>query len=83
MSLDLNIIIIWDLIKKLVGAQLTNIDKRIDAQKIEIQRIVNNLKEFQNLSTLKKETEIQKNNAEHKLKLFAEKGVSEKLQKQL
>lgn len=71
-----------DLIKKLVGAQLTNIDKRIDAQKIEIQRIVNNLKEFQNLSTLKKETEIQKNNAEHKLKLFAEKGVSEKLQKQ-
>lgn len=71
-----------DLIKKLVGAQLTNIDKRIDAQKIEIQRIVNNLKEFQNLSTLRKETEIQKNNAEHKLKLFAEKGVSEKLQKQ-
>lgn len=71
-----------DLIKKLVGAQLTNIDKRIDAQKIEIQRIVNGLKEFQNLSTLRKETEIQRSNAEHKLKLFAEKGVSEKLQKQ-
>jgi ABC-type lipoprotein export system ATPase subunit len=71
-----------DLIKKLVGAQLTNIDKKIDSQKIEIQRIVNNLKEFQSLSTLRKETEIQKNNAEHKLKLFAEKGVSEKLQKQ-
>jgi hypothetical protein len=71
-----------DLIKKIVGAQLTNIDKQIDAQKIEIQRIINNLKEFQNLSTLRKETESQKNNAEHKLKLFAEKGVSEKLQKQ-
>ncbi|MDN5296122.1 MAG: hypothetical protein PWQ71_228 [Bacteroidota bacterium] len=71
-----------DLIKKIVGAQLTNIDKQIDAQKIEIQRIINNLKEFQNLSTLRKETEIQKSNAEHKLKLFAENGVSEKLQKQ-
>jgi hypothetical protein len=71
-----------DLIKKIVGAQLTNIDRQIDAQKIEIQRIINNLKEFQNLSTLRKETEIQKSNAEHKLKLFAEKGVSEKLQKQ-
>lgn len=71
-----------DLIKKLVGGQLATIDKRIDAQKIEIQRIVNGLKEFQNLSTLRKETEIQKNNAEHKLKLFAEKGISEKLQKQ-
>ena len=71
-----------DLIKKLVGGQLATIYKRIDAQKIEIQRIVNGLKEFQNLSTLRKETEIQKNNAEHKLKLFAEKGISEKLQKQ-
>lgn len=71
-----------DLIKKLVGAQLTSIDKKIDSQKIEIQRIVNNLKEFQSLRTLRKETEIQKNNAEHKLKLFTEKGVSEKLQKQ-
>jgi len=71
-----------DLIKKLVGGQLANIDKRIDAQKIEIQRIINCLKEFQNLSSLRKETEIQKNNAEHKLKLFAEKGISEKLQKQ-
>ena len=71
-----------DLIKKLVGAQLTSIDKQISIQKFEIQRIVNNLKEFQNLGTLRKETEIQKNNAEHKLKLFTEKGVSEKLQKQ-
>lgn len=71
-----------DLIKKLVGGQLKNIDKDIETQKLEIQRVVNNLKEFKNLKELRKETEIQKNNAEHKLKLFAEKGVSEKLQKQ-
>ena len=71
-----------DLIKKLVGGQLKNIDKDIETQKLEIQRVVNNLKEFKNLKELRKETEIQKNNAEYKLKLFAEKGVSEKLQKQ-
>ena len=71
-----------DLIKKLVGGELKSLEKHIETQKLEIQRIVNNLKEFQSHSLLRKETEIQKNNAEFKLKLFAEKGVSDKLQKQ-
>ncbi len=71
-----------DLVNKLIGGRLDDVKKKIDIQKQEIQRIVFSLKEYGNLSLLKKETETIKNNAEHRLKLFEEKGVSEKLQKQ-
>jgi hypothetical protein len=71
-----------DLVNKLIGGRLDDVKKKIDVQKQEIQRIVFSLKECGNLSLLKKETETIKNNAGHRLKLFEEKGVSEKLQKQ-
>lgn len=71
-----------DLVNKLIGGRLDDVKKKINIQKQEIQRIVFSLKEYGNLSLLKKETETIKNNAEHRLKLFEEKGVSEKLQKQ-
>jgi ABC-type lipoprotein export system ATPase subunit len=71
-----------DLVNKLIGERLDDVKKKIDIQKQEIQRIVFSLKEYGNLSLLKKETGTIKNNAEHRLKLFEEKGVSEKLQKQ-
>lgn len=70
------------LVNKLIGSRLNEVKKKIDSQKQEIQRIVFALKEYSNLSLMKKETETIKNNAEHKLKLFEEKGVSDKLQKQ-
>lgn len=71
-----------DLVNKLIGGRLDDVKKKSDIQKQEIQRIVFSLKEYENLSLSKKETETIKNNAEHRLKLFEEKGVSEKLQKQ-
>ncbi len=71
-----------DLVNKLIGGRLNDIQKKIELQKQEIQRIVFSLKEYNNLSQLRKETEVVKNNSEHKLKLFEEKGVSGKLQKQ-
>ena len=71
-----------DLVNKLIGGKLNDVKKKTDIQKQEIQRIIFSLKEYGNLSELKKETETVKNNAIHKLKLFEEKGVSEKLQKQ-
>lgn len=71
-----------DLINKLIGGKLTDVKKKIELQKQEMQRIVFSLKEYNNLSQLRKETEIVKNNSEHRLKLFEEKGISEKLQKQ-
>lgn len=71
-----------DLVNKLVGSKFNDIQTRIGNQKTEIQRIINELKGFGNLSQLKKETEIAKANAEHKLNLFKEKGIAEKLQLQ-
>ena len=71
-----------DLVNKLIGGRLNDIKKKIDSQKQEIQKIVSALQEYRNLAILKKETETVKNNAEHQLKVFEEKGISEKLQKQ-
>jgi ABC-type lipoprotein export system ATPase subunit len=71
-----------DLVNKLIGSRLNNVQARIDNQKKTIQKIINELKSFANLSQLKKETEIVKANAEYKLNLFKEKGVAEKLQLQ-
>jgi energy-coupling factor transporter ATP-binding protein EcfA2 len=71
-----------DLINKLVGGKLNDVQARIDTQKQEISRIVNELKSMGNLSRLKKETETVKANMEYKLKTFKEKGVAEKLEQQ-
>lgn len=71
-----------DLVNKLIGSRLNNVQTRIERQKIEIQRIINELKNFGNLSLLKKETETAKANAEYRLNLFKEKGIAEKLQLQ-
>ncbi|KAA6328946.1 hypothetical protein EZS27_022206, partial [termite gut metagenome] len=71
-----------DLVNKLIGSRLNNVQTRIEKQKTEIQRIINELKSFGNLSLLKKETETAKANAEYRLNLFKEKGVAEKLQLQ-
>ena len=71
-----------DLINKLIGGKLNEIHEEIIAQKKEIQRIVNELKNLDNLSQLRKETETSRANAEHKLTIFKEKGIAEKLQQQ-
>lgn len=71
-----------DLVNKLIGSRLNNVQARIEKRKTEIQRIINELKSFGNLSLLKKETETAKANAEYRLNLFKEKGIAEKLQLQ-
>lgn len=71
-----------DLVNKLIGSRLNNVQTKIDRQKTEIQRIINELKSLDNLSLLKKETETSKTNAEYRLNLFKEKGIAEKLQLQ-
>lgn len=71
-----------DLVNKLIGSRLNNVQAKIDKQKTEIQRIINELKSLGNLSLLKKETETAKANAEYRLNLFKEKGIAEKLQLQ-
>jgi len=71
-----------DLVKKLIGGKLNDIQTDIDKKKREIQRIINEWSEFGNLSQLKKDTETVKINSEHKLQLFEEKGIAEKLKLQ-
>ncbi|MDR3142192.1 MAG: hypothetical protein LBU37_10780 [Tannerellaceae bacterium] len=71
-----------DLVNKLIGSRLNNVQAKIDKQKTEIQRIINELKGLGNLSLLKKETETAKANAEYRFNLFKEKGVAGKLQLQ-
>jgi ABC-type cobalamin/Fe3+-siderophores transport system ATPase subunit len=71
-----------DLINKLTGGKLNAIQVRIDQQKQEILRLVNDLKGLSNLFHLKKETEIARANADFKLTIFKEKGIAEKLQLQ-
>lgn len=71
-----------DLVNKLIGSRFNNVQAKIDKQKAEIQRIINELKSLGNLSLLKKETETAKANAEYRLNLFKEKGIAEKLQLQ-
>jgi predicted ATPase len=70
------------LVDKLIGRKLNDISTKIDNQKREIQRIINEWKGFENLSQLKKETETVKANFEYKLQQFHEKDVAEKLQQQ-
>ncbi|GHT32275.1 hypothetical protein AGMMS49574_15470 [Bacteroidia bacterium] len=71
-----------DLVKKIIGGKLNDVKTKIGKQKQELQRVINELNGLSNLSALRKETEIIKGNAEHKLQLFKEKGVAEKLQLQ-
>jgi ABC-type lipoprotein export system ATPase subunit len=71
-----------ELINKLIGRRLNEVQAKIDNQKREILRLVNELKGLDNLSQLRKETEIARANAEHRLKIFKDNGIAEKLQLQ-
>jgi hypothetical protein len=71
-----------DLVNKLIGRKLNDIQTEIDRKKREIQRIINEWSGLDNLSQLKKDTETVKANAEHKIQQFKEKGIAEKLKLQ-
>ncbi|MDR2584283.1 MAG: hypothetical protein LBC75_12455 [Fibromonadaceae bacterium] len=71
-----------DLVNKLIGGKLDDIQTKINGQKREIQRIINERMSLGNLSQLRKENETAKADAEYKLQVFKEKGIAEKLQQQ-
>ena len=71
-----------DLVEKLVGQKLYDIRNRIDAQK---QAVISQCDKFLNLSNIKnKMTEHQQKlqDAEHRLRIFKDHGIEEKLQQQ-
>jgi predicted ATPase len=71
-----------DLIQRLVGTRLKDIQSKIEQKKREVTNIVAEIKKLRNLNDLKKETETVIKNAEHQLKFFKEKGVEDKLKQQ-
>ncbi len=71
-----------DLIQRLVGTRLKDIQSKIEHKKREVENIVAEIKKLRNLNDLKKETETVIKNAEHQLKFFKEKGVEDKLKQQ-
>ena len=71
-----------DLIQRLVGTRLKDIQSKIEHKKREVGNIVTEIKKLRNLNDLKKETETVIKNAEHQLKFFKEKGVEDKLKQQ-
>lgn len=71
-----------DLIQRLVGTRLKDIQSKIEQKKREVTNIVAEIKKLRNLNDLKKGTETVIKNAEHQLKFFKEKGVEDKLKQQ-
>lgn len=71
-----------DLIQRLVGTRLKDIQSKIEQKKREVGNIVGEIKKLRNLNDLKKETETVIKNAEHQLKFFKEKGIEDKLKQQ-
>lgn len=71
-----------DLVKKLVGNRLDEIQTRITRKIYEIEDIISTFKKLENLEELKKETNGKIKDAEEKLKIFKEKGVKDKLRQQ-
>lgn len=71
-----------DLVKKLVGNRLDEIQTRINRKINEIEDIISKFKKLENLEELKKEINEKSKDAEEKLKIFKEKGVKDKLRQQ-
>lgn len=71
-----------DLIRKLIGNKLDAIKSEIKKKSFEIQELVHGLKKLENLGELKKEIYANIADAQHKLKIFKEKGIEDKLKQQ-
>jgi len=71
-----------DLIQRLIGTRLKDIQGRIHQKKRDVEHVVTEMKKLRNLEDLKKETETVINNARHQLDFFKKQGVEEKLKQQ-
>ena len=71
-----------DLMHRLIGHKLSDIQNRIDAKTREITNLISDIGQLQNLEELKKETVLKINNAKERLEKFKTLGVEEKLRQQ-
>lgn len=71
-----------DLVKKLIGNRLGDIQSKISRKIDEIEDVVTTFKKFDDLDELKKEVNNNIRDAKYKLRLYKEKGVEDKLKQQ-
>lgn len=71
-----------DFIKRLIGDKLNGIHEKIRIKKQDIKSIVFQLNKTKNISEQKKETQTVIENAKHKLEVFKQYGIEEKLKTQ-
>lgn len=71
-----------DFVEKLIGSKLLEIRQKIRQEEKTIQTLVFNLDKISDTGTLIKENEKKKEDIQYNLKIFADKGIEEKLKSQ-
>lgn len=71
-----------DLIEKLVGKRLTGIREKIEAQSQKVQQAIEQFQQLSKTEERLEEWKAKKQDAEHRLQIFRDLGVEDKLQKQ-
>ncbi|MGR3302529.1 MAG: integrase core domain-containing protein [Candidatus Scalindua sp.] len=71
-----------DLVQRLTGSRLEPVRSQIEQKKNEIHTIIAEIRKIKDIEQKKEQTESRKTDIEHKLKIFKEKGVEEKLKRE-
>lgn len=71
-----------DLLQRLVGDRLSDVRKKIDLKKREVESILLELRKLRNLKSEKESTEQSVQNIKHQLTVFEKQGVADKLAQQ-
>lgn len=72
-----------DLINKLIGNKLKDIQEAIEKKQLDVINYIHELKKLKEIENKKEEILAQKADVQHKLTIYKEKGVEEKLKKQV
>lgn len=72
-----------DLVEKFIWENLKDAWKEIEAQRETVRQSVESLSKLSDTEERRRELELEKGNAKHKLKFYEQHGVKEKLQKQV
>ena len=71
-----------DLLQRLIGNRLSDIRKKIDLKKTEIESVILELRKLRNLKSEKETSEQVIRNVQHQLDVFKQQGVADKLAQQ-
>ena len=71
-----------DLLQRLIGNRLSDIHKKIELKKNEVESVILELRKLRNLKGEKENTEQGIRNVQHQLEIFKQQGVADKLAQQ-